>query len=75
MELPFGGTFASDDFFTGTRAAAFGGRRRSSRFSKIDLDFARKGHLNADIADENRIHQTESPIASVPYVSPPFEKI
>src|SRR6266567_3554630 len=25
MELPFGGTFASDDFFTGTRAAAFGG--------------------------------------------------
>ena len=23
MELPFGGTFASDDFFTGTRAAAF----------------------------------------------------
>jgi len=25
MELPFGGTSASDDFFTGTRAAAFGG--------------------------------------------------
>src|SRR3954463_11880204 len=25
MELPFGGTFASDDFETGTRAAAFGG--------------------------------------------------
>lgn len=25
MELPFGGTDASDDFFTGTRAAAFGG--------------------------------------------------
>src|SRR6185369_12631650 len=25
MELPFGGTFASDDFFTGTVAAAFGG--------------------------------------------------
>jgi len=25
MELPFGGTQASDDFFTGTRAAAFGG--------------------------------------------------
>src|SRR6185295_14946709 len=25
MELPFGGTFASDDFFTGTRAAAHGG--------------------------------------------------
>src|SRR5216110_49708 len=25
MELPFGGTQASDDFFTGTRAAAHGG--------------------------------------------------
>jgi len=25
MELPFGGTFAKDTFFTGTRAAAFGG--------------------------------------------------
>ena len=25
MELPFGGTFAKDDFETGTRAAAFGG--------------------------------------------------
>lgn len=25
MELPFGGTLASDDFFTGQRAAAFGG--------------------------------------------------
>ncbi len=25
MELPFGGTQASDDFFTGTRAGAFGG--------------------------------------------------
>src|SRR5579884_3870505 len=25
MEMPFGGTFASDTFETGTRAAAFGG--------------------------------------------------
>ena len=25
MDLPFGGTSSSDDFFTGTRAAAFGG--------------------------------------------------
>src|SRR4026207_1127373 len=24
MELPFGGTYSSDEFFTGTRAAAFG---------------------------------------------------
>src|SRR5687767_15848053 len=29
MELPFGGTFSSDDFETGTRAAAFGGTTRS----------------------------------------------
>lgn len=25
LDMPFGGTFSSDDFFTGTRAAAFGG--------------------------------------------------
>ena len=25
MDLPFGGSFCSDDFGTGTRAAAFGG--------------------------------------------------
>ena len=30
MELPFGGSFCSDDFETGTRAAAFGAPRRSS---------------------------------------------
>ena len=29
MELPFGGSFCSDDFETGTRAAAFGARPRS----------------------------------------------
>jgi dihydropyrimidinase len=32
MELPFGGTLASDDFFTGQRAAAFGG-------TTVHLDF------------------------------------
>jgi len=30
MELPFGGTFASDDFYTGTWPRRFGARRRSS---------------------------------------------
>jgi len=30
MELPFGGTFASDDFATGTAAAAWAARPRSS---------------------------------------------
>ncbi len=36
MELPFGGTFASDDFETGTRAAAFGG-------TTTIIDFAVQG--------------------------------
>src|SRR5438552_16553772 len=36
MERPFGGTFASDDFETGTRAAAFGG-------TTTILDFAVQG--------------------------------
>ncbi len=29
MDMPFGGTVSADDFLTGTRAAAIGGRRRS----------------------------------------------
>src|SRR4026208_782131 len=33
MELPFGGTYSSDDFFTGTRAAAFGGTTTSIDFA------------------------------------------
>jgi dihydropyrimidinase len=37
MELPFGGTFASDDFETGTRAAAFGG-------TTTIIDFAVQSH-------------------------------
>lgn len=28
LDMPFGGTTSADDFETGTRAAAFGGRRR-----------------------------------------------
>src|SRR2546427_5373216 len=36
MELPFGGTFASDDFHTGTVAAAFGG-------TTTIIDFAVQG--------------------------------
>src|SRR5216117_768981 len=36
MELPFGGTFCSDDFATGTRAAAFGG-------TTTIVDFALQG--------------------------------
>src|SRR5215210_4331271 len=37
MELPFGGTFASDDFRTGTRAAAHGG-------TTTIIDFAVQAH-------------------------------
>ena len=37
MELPFGGTFASDDFETGTRAAALGG-------TTTIVDFAVQSH-------------------------------
>ena len=37
MELPFGGTFASDDFTTGTRAAAWGG-------TTTIVDFAVQSH-------------------------------
>ena len=33
MEMPFGGTFASDTFETGSRAAAWGGTPRSSTSS------------------------------------------
>src|SRR5215471_10345688 len=40
MELPFGGTFASDDFETGTRAAAFGG-------TTTIIDFAVQYHGQA----------------------------
>src|SRR5438270_1128607 len=38
LELPFGGTVASDDFFTGHRAAAFGGTT-----SHIDFAIQPKG--------------------------------
>ena len=38
MELPFGGTQSSDDFFTGTRAAAHGGTT-----TIIALDVVYKG--------------------------------
>ncbi len=37
MELPFGGTFASDDFYTGTVAAAFGGTTSIVDFAVQDV--------------------------------------
>src|SRR5436190_23030412 len=37
MELPFGGTFASDDFATGTAAAAWGGTTTIVDFAVLSL--------------------------------------
>ena len=47
MELPFGGTFASDDFETGTRAAAFGGTT-----TIVDFAVQAMGGTLADARDE-----------------------
>jgi dihydropyrimidinase len=47
MELPFGGTFASDDFHTGTVAAAFGGTT-----SIIDFAVQAMGGTLAQARDE-----------------------
>src|SRR5215813_11203162 len=46
MELPFGGTQASDDFFTGTRGAAFGGTT-----SIIDFAVQYKGESMVQAVD------------------------
>src|SRR5262249_39667008 len=43
MQLPFGGTFASDTFETGTRAAAFGGTT-----TIIDFAVQRTGEVVQD---------------------------
>ena len=37
MELPFGGTFASDTFETGTRAAAYGGTTTTVSYTHLTL--------------------------------------
>src|SRR3954453_22885409 len=50
LELPFGGTVASDDYFTGHRAAAFGGTT-----SHIDFVIQPKGDsLHDGIAQWNK---------------------
>lgn len=43
MELPFGGTYASDDFFTGTRAAAHGGTTTTIDFAVQTKGESRSG--------------------------------
>ena len=50
MELPFGGTESSDDFFTGTRAAAFGG-------TTTIIDFAVQNKGESMIAGVDNWHK------------------
>ncbi|GGU24253.1 dihydropyrimidinase [Streptomyces lavendofoliae] len=47
MELPFGGTFASDDFETGTRAAAWGGTTTIVDFAVQSVGHALRDGLDA----------------------------
>ncbi|MCB9152209.1 MAG: dihydropyrimidinase [Caldilineaceae bacterium] len=47
LDMPFGGTFSSDDFFTGHQAAAFGGTT-----SHIDFVIQNKGHSLRQAVDE-----------------------
>ncbi|MFF8828223.1 dihydropyrimidinase [Streptomyces sp. NPDC015131] len=47
MELPFGGTFASDDFETGTRAAAWGGTTTIVDFAVQTVGHALRDGLDA----------------------------
>ncbi|MGI5358264.1 dihydropyrimidinase [Streptomyces sp. CA-252508] len=47
MELPFGGTFASDDFETGTRAAAWGGTTTIVDFAVQSMGHALRDGLDA----------------------------
>jgi dihydropyrimidinase len=55
MELPFGGTFASDDFDTGTRAAAFGGTTTIIDFAVQPQDAqGKRGALREGLDDWHR---------------------
>ncbi|MFF8289946.1 dihydropyrimidinase [Streptomyces sp. NPDC016309] len=47
MELPFGGTFASDDFESGTRAAAWGGTTTIVDFAVQSMGHALRDGLDA----------------------------
>ncbi|POB11277.1 dihydropyrimidinase [Sulfobacillus sp. hq2] len=46
LDMPFGGTTSSDDFFTGTRAAAFGGTT-----TIIDFAIQQRGHSVEEALD------------------------
>jgi dihydropyrimidinase len=60
MELPFGGTASSDDFFTGTRAAAFGG-------TTTIIDFAVQTKGESMLAGADKWHQKAEGKAVIDY--------
>jgi dihydropyrimidinase len=60
MELPFGGTFSSDDFFTGTRAAAFGG-------TTTIIDFAVQNKGESMLKGVDTWHEKAEPKAVIDY--------
>lgn len=60
MELPFGGTSSSDDFFTGTRAAAFGG-------TTTIIDFAVQNKGESMLKGVDTWHEKAEPKAVIDY--------
>ena len=60
MELPFGGTHSSDDFFTGTRAAAFGG-------TTTIIDFAVQNKGESMLLGVDKWHQKAQGKAVIDY--------
>src|SRR5688572_7508363 len=60
MELPFGGTVASDDFYTGHKAAAFGG-------TTTHLDFVIQGKGETLHQAVEKWHRRSDPKAVVDY--------
>jgi dihydropyrimidinase len=60
MELPFGGTSSSDDFFTGTRAAAFGG-------TTTIIDFAVQNKCESMLKGVDTWHQKAQGKAVIDY--------
>src|SRR5215204_3027942 len=60
MELPFGGTQSSDDFFTGTRAAAFGG-------TTTIIDFAVQNKGESMLAGADKWHRKAEGKAVIDY--------
>ena len=60
MELPFGGTASSDDFWTGTRAAAFGG-------TTTIIDFAVQTKGESMIAGVDKWHEKAEGKTAIDY--------